>query len=181
MRTESQIAEMPDVVLKAREFAAHKHRKQVRKYSGEPYVVHLDSVADILRSYDIEAPEVLAAAYLHDTVEDTDATMPEIFETFGEEVAELVYWLTDAEQGKRKMRKLMSAWRLGRAPFRAKLVKLADIIDNTEDICRNDRHFAPVYLREVRKILEMMARAEGERLTGLAIFKDADRVAHIQL
>jgi len=107
--------------------------------------------------------------------------MPEIFETFGEEVAELVYWLTDAEQGKRKMRKLMSAWRLGRAPFRAKLVKLADIIDNTEDICRNDRHFAPVYLREVRKILEMMARAEGERLTGLAIFKDADRVAHIQL
>jgi hypothetical protein len=46
------------------------------------------------------------------------------------------------------MRKTMSAWRMGRALWEAKLIKLADLIDSTEDICRNDRHFAPVFLRE---------------------------------
>jgi len=151
-------------VGRARAFAIRAHGARIRKYSEQPYVVHLDSVVRILQSFGIEAPSVLAAAYLHDTVEDTEASIADIFTAFGEEIAELVYWLIDAEQGRRKIRKMMSAWRLGRAPFDAKLIKLADFIDNTEDICRHDRHFAPVYLREKVKILAMMARFEGQRL-----------------
>jgi hypothetical protein len=70
----------------------------------------------------------------------------------------------------------MSAWRLGRAPWDAKMIKLADLIDNTEEICRKDRHFAPVYLREKRKIMAKMVEAEGDRLTTLAMFREASRI-----
>ena len=171
-----QSTEVPDIVVRARAFAVTKHGRQLRKYSDEPYVAHLDSVVSILRSFGITAPAVLAAAYLHDTVEDTEATIQDIYDSFGEQIAELVYWLTDAEQGRRRMRKIMSAWRLGRAPWDAKMIKLADLIDNTEDICRKDRHFAPVYLREKRRIMAKMVEAEGDRLTTLAIFREASRI-----
>ena len=169
-----------DPMGRARAFAIRAHGAQMRKFSGQPYVVHLDAVVRILQSFGITAAPVLAAAYLHDTVEDTEASIEDILKAFVEEIAELVYWLTDAEQGKRKIRKLMSAWRLGRAPFDAKLIKLADFIDNTHDICRHDRHFAPVYLREKAKILAMMARSEGERLTSLPIFIEASRITHLE-
>jgi GTP diphosphokinase / guanosine-3',5'-bis(diphosphate) 3'-diphosphatase len=169
-----------DLIGRARAFAIRAHGAQIRKYSKQPYIVHLDAVVRILQSFGITAPPVLAAAYLHDAVEDTDVTIEEILKAFGEEVAELVYWLTDAEKGKRRIRKLMSAWRLGRAPFEAKLIKLADFIDNSQDICRHDRHFAPVYLREKAKILALMARSEGERLTGLPIFVDASRITCLE-
>jgi hypothetical protein len=69
----------------------------------------------------------------------TEATIQD----FGEEIAELVYWLTDAEQGGRRMRKMMSAWRLGSAPWEAKMIKLAELIDNTKEICRWDRDLRP--------------------------------------
>ena len=55
------------------------------------------------------------------------------------------------------------------------LLKLADLIDNTEDICRKDRHFAPAYLRQKRKIVATMVEAEGDRLTTPAIFREASR------
>ena len=80
-----------DLVERARAFAAHKHRDQVRKYSKLPYMVHLESVVRILQSFGIDDPPILAAAYLHDTVEDTDAAMEEVYQQFGEQVAELVY------------------------------------------------------------------------------------------
>jgi (p)ppGpp synthase/HD superfamily hydrolase len=174
-----QLEHHDDLPARAREFAARAHATQTRRFSGLPYVVHLDAVVAILRSHGIEAPHVLAAAYLHDTVEDTDTTMQHVLDSFGDEIAQLVYWLTDAEQGKRRIRKMMSAWRLGGAPFDAKLIKLADFIDNTEDICRNDRHFAPIYLGEKAMILAMMARTEGDRLTSLPIFAAADRIRTI--
>ena len=167
---------VPDIGGRARAFAVAMHGGQRRKYSDEPYVVHLDAVVGILRSFGITAPPVLAAAYLHDTVEDTEATIQDIYVSFGEEIAERVYWLTDAEQGGRRMRKMMSAWRLGRAPWDAKMIKLADLIDNTKEICRWDPEFAPVYLHEKREIVAKMVEAEGDRLTTLVIFKEASRV-----
>ena len=130
LSTETRPAE-GDPVGRARAFAMRAHGAQMRKYSEQPNVVHLDSVARILQSFGIESSPVLAAAYLHDTVEDTEASIADILTAFGEEIAALVYWLTDAEQGNRKIRKMMSAWRLGQAPFDAKLIKLADFVDNT--------------------------------------------------
>jgi hypothetical protein len=65
-------------------FAIRAHGAQIRQYYGQPFVVHLDSVVRILQSFGIEAPSVLAAAYLHDTAEDTEASIADIFKAFGE-------------------------------------------------------------------------------------------------
>ena len=81
-----------NIVAKASEFAAAKHEKQRRKYTDQPYFNHLAAVVRVLESNGVTDPTALAAAYLHDTVEDTDATMQEIVAGFGADVAELVYW-----------------------------------------------------------------------------------------
>src|ERR671919_219481 len=101
-RVSSTPTDVSDIVGKSRAFAVAMHGGQLRKYSDKPYVVHLDAVVSILRSFGITGPAVLAAAYLHDTVEDTKATIQDIYDSFGEQIAELVYWLTDAEQGRRR-------------------------------------------------------------------------------
>jgi GTP diphosphokinase / guanosine-3',5'-bis(diphosphate) 3'-diphosphatase len=162
---------MDELESKARAFAKRKHAGQVRRYENLPYIVHLDRVAEILRTQGYDDPTTMAAAYLHDAVEDTSATIDEIHQEFGPDVAELVYWLTDAEKGRRKIRKLMSAWRLARAPWKAKLIKLADFADNTPSIVEHDPGFASVYNAEKRTILQMMAASEGTRLTSLPLFR----------
>jgi hypothetical protein len=68
---------------------------------------------------------------------------------------------------------------LGARAWNAKIIKLADLIDNTEDICRKDRHFAPVYLREKRLILSKMLEAEGTKIAELPIFREAKRITHL--
>jgi (p)ppGpp synthase/HD superfamily hydrolase len=75
----------------ALEFAttAHASINQRRKYTGEPYIVHPIAVAELVRSVP-HTPEMIAAAYLHDVVEDTPVTIEEIREEFGPQVAELV-------------------------------------------------------------------------------------------
>jgi len=170
-----------DIVARARAFAAECHADQKRKYSSEPYTVHLDNVVELLRQHGEEEPATLAAAYLHDTVEDTDTTVQDLIRELGEPIAELVYWLSDMEKGNRGSRVLMSAWRLARAPMPAKLIKCADIIDNTTNIVQHDFHYAPKFLREKRVVLEHMANAEGERLTSLPLVQEAQRSATMPL
>jgi (p)ppGpp synthase/HD superfamily hydrolase len=162
-----------DIVEHARGYAAEKHSTQQRKYSDEPYIVHLQAVVGLLRDHGVDDEHVLAAAYPHDVVEDTPTSLEDIMGAFGHEVAQLVYWLTDAEKGNRKARMTLSAWRLGRAPWEAKLIKLADIIDNTRNIAENDPDFAPVFLREKREVLAEMVKVEGDRLTNHPLYERA--------
>lgn len=84
----------------ARNFALEKHGKQ--KYGEQPYSVHLDAVASIASEYG-ESAEVVA--YLHDVVEDTDATIEDIKNEFGTLVANCVKILTDEPGANRKERK----------------------------------------------------------------------------
>lgn len=170
------MSDTTDTYGAARDFAAHAHRNQLRKYDDALYITHLESVARILVRHGYDSPVMQAAALLHDTVEDTDVTIQQVCETFGAEVAELVYWLSDMEKGQRKFRKLQSAWRLSRAPLDAKLIKCADFIDNSATIMQHDRHFAPIYLGEKQMILSLMAAVEGETLTTLPIFTAASAV-----
>ena len=85
------------LILKAARFAAHKHRNQRRKDEEKtPYINHPISVAKIISEIGkIEAPEVLAAALLHDTLEDTKTTPEELIDNFGERVCNLVQEVTD--------------------------------------------------------------------------------------
>ena len=96
---------------------------------------------------------MLAAAWLHDTVEDTGTTLIDIQEHFGPDVATLVAMVTNPEQllGTNRMnRKRAHFLHTANASREAQTIKLADIIDNTREILRYDPHFARVYLIEKR-------------------------------
>ncbi|WP_019583824.1 HD domain-containing protein [Thioalkalivibrio sp. ALE16] len=149
-----------DLEARARQFAteAHEGVGQVRKYTGDPYIVHPGAVADLVRTVD-HTEAMLAAAWLHDTVEDTDVELPDIEREFGGEVASLVYWLTDVsrpEDGNRRQRKALDRAHLAQAPAAAQTVKLADLIDNSRSIFQHDPGFARVYLDEKRMLLDVL-------------------------
>ena len=151
---------MSDLVERASDYATRAHQRidQRRKYSKQPYHVHLEAVAKIVASV-TDDPEMIAAAWLHDTVEDTPATLEDIEEHFGQSVAELVEELTDISKpsdGNRAKRKAIDRSYLAQASARAKTVKLADLIDNCEDITKHDRRFARVYLPEMGALLEVL-------------------------
>ena len=144
----------------AMRFAALAHGRihHLRKYTGEPYIVHPAQVVRIVRTVEHDEA-MLCAAWLHDTREDCGVSHQEILVRFGEDVATLVDWLTDISKpsdGNRAHRKAMDREHLARAPARAQTVKLADIIDNTGSIVTHDPAFARVYLSEARDLLTVL-------------------------
>jgi len=150
-----------NIVEKALEFAtaAHAEVGQKRKYTGEDYIVHPIAVMELVKTVE-HTDAMLAAALLHDTVEDTNVTMDQIFSEFGEEVGTLVYWLTDIskpEDGNRKFRKAKDRDHIAQAPVAAKTIKLADLIDNTKSIGAFDPNFWVVYKREKKELLAVLA------------------------
>lgn len=155
---------MGDLEEKASRFAisAHARINQLRKYSGQPYDVHLRAVAGLVSSVSRDE-NLIAAAWLHDTVEDTPATFEDIEREFGPDVTELVKELTDVSKpgdGNRANRKAIDRQHLAGASPRAKTVKLADLIDNCEDICRNDPRFGRVFLEEMQFLLNVLSEGE---------------------
>jgi (p)ppGpp synthase/HD superfamily hydrolase len=148
---------------RARAFATWAHRDQKRKYTGDPYIVHPSAVADIVRSVP-HTEEMLAAAWLHDTVEDTEATLADVETVFGFTVASLVDQLTDVsrpEDGNRKARKSKDREHSAMSTPEAKTVKLADLIDNSRSILAHDPDFARVYLEEKRQLLTVLREGDG--------------------
>lgn len=168
---------MQALVARARDFAIARHQGQKRKYDEAPYSEHLDAVVGLLERHGHDDPVLLAAAFLHDTIEDTPTKVQDLLAAFDAQVAELVYWLSDMEVGNRRSRTLMSAWRLGRAPFDAKIIKCADIIDNTRNIGRHDPHFARIFAREKQLVLTAMAEFEGDRLRRVPLYQEAAATA----
>ncbi|MFU0503636.1 HD domain-containing protein [Pseudaminobacter sp. NGMCC 1.201702] len=153
-----------DLCDRALEFAtkAHESINQRRKYTGEPYIVHPIAVAEIVKTVP-HTPEMIAAAYLHDVVEDTAVTIEEIEAEFGKEVADLVGWLTDVskpQDGNRRARKAIDREHSAKAPAEAQTIKLADLIDNTKAIKPHDPGFWKVYRREKHELLEVLTRGD---------------------
>jgi (p)ppGpp synthase/HD superfamily hydrolase len=149
---------MDNIVDRALSFATIAHGEQKRKYSGEPYIIHPIEVMEIVCTVEHD-DAMLAAALLHDTVEDTEVTIEEIEESFGADVASLVSDLTDVskpEDGNRKFRKAMDRDHSAQSSARAQTVKLADLISNSADILENDPSFAKVYLHEKALLLEVL-------------------------
>lgn len=147
-----------DLVLRAFSFAFHAHEGQSRKYDGQPYIVHPVAVAKMVEEVG-GTKEMIAAALLHDVVEDTPATLEDIRDEFGSAVANLVYWLTDVSRpsdGNRKKRKAMDRAHIASAPAQAKTVKLADLIDNGVSILKHDKDFSRVFFREKDALLAVL-------------------------
>lgn len=127
-----------DIVQKAYEFGAAAHEGQLRK-TGEPYITHPVAVAQELADMRLDA-QAIAAAILHDVVEDTEASLPELTEEFGAEIAALVdgvskldqiQFRSRAEAQAESFRKMMLAMI---EDIRVILVKLADRLHNMKTL-----------------------------------------------
>jgi (p)ppGpp synthase/HD superfamily hydrolase len=107
---------------------------------------------------------MVAAAWLHDVVEDTGCTYNDIHMGFGTDIATLVGWLTDVsrpEDGNRAVRKARDREHTAAAPAEAQTIKLADLISNTRSIMAHDPKFAVTYLEEKRALLAVMTRGDA--------------------
>jgi len=160
---------MIDLVARAREFAIREHRRidHRRKYSKQPYDVHLKAVADLVAGVTDDA-ETIAAAWLHDVVEDTPITLDDVAREFGGAVARLVDELTDVSRpgdGNRAVRKAIDRAHLAAASPRAKTIKLADLTDNAADICRHDAAFGRVFLGEMEALLGVLGEGDPTLMT----------------
>jgi (p)ppGpp synthase/HD superfamily hydrolase len=133
---------MNKYIEKARVAAYFAHSGQ--QYGSAHYITHLDHAVDVLRRFGVledGAVVVYVAAYLHDTLEDTDATFHDLAVNFSPEVAFLVDAVTDQPGENRKERHLATYPRIRAAGVRAILVKMADRIANVETSVRgpNDK------------------------------------------
>jgi (p)ppGpp synthase/HD superfamily hydrolase len=156
------------VAYRALQFAEHAHRTRHpsglphrRKYTGEPYIVHPTEVAGLVCRWGGNA-FMQAAAFLHDTVEDTTVTQDEIDRVFGGMVAEWVDALTDKftkeahPEKNRAARKRLEAERIGGCPWQVQVIKAADLLSNTSTIVEFDPGFARRYLEEKDFLLSQM-------------------------
>ncbi|GAB4094291.1 HD domain-containing protein [Flaviaesturariibacter terrae] len=164
---------MDTLLEQVRDFADRAHGTQLRKYGADRYIVHPLRVMERLAG--VGAPRaILAAALLHDVLEDTPVIPEELLvflrSLFSPEEAghilELVVELTDVythaafPKWNRRRRKEAEAERMSSISAEAQTVKYADILDNTREIVADDPGFAPRYLRECRKLLALMGAGD---------------------
>jgi guanosine-3',5'-bis(diphosphate) 3'-pyrophosphohydrolase len=161
--------------LEACSFAARAHRSQLRKDGETPYVSHAFRVCLIVRdAFGIDDRDVLAAAVLHDTVEDTTTDFDDLEEAFGESVARWVAALSKDKRLPEIEREKAYAKQLVEATWQVKVCKLADIFDNLVDSVhtrpkQQARTFenASRYLEALRQNLPEPARRPWEIVSGL--------------
>ncbi|XP_044599021.1 guanosine-3',5'-bis(diphosphate) 3'-pyrophosphohydrolase MESH1 isoform X2 [Cotesia glomerata] len=138
MANELSKDELLSLIIKCTNFAAKKHKNQRRHdYEATPYINHPIGVANILteegKVYD---PNVIVAALLHDTVEDTDTSIEEIEREFGPKIKSIVAEVTDDKSLPSQERKRLQVVHTPYISHEAKLVKLADKIYNLRDLQR---------------------------------------------
>jgi len=143
--------------------AIKAHGSQRRKYTGEPYVIHPIGVSKIVETVK-HTSEMVAAALLHDVVEDTPVTLREIREQFGPLVAEYVHYTTNVSEkndGNRTFRKKMDADHFALGPAESQTIKIADLIHNSETIIKYDqKFFHSTYKHEKKYMLEVLSKAD---------------------
>jgi guanosine-3',5'-bis(diphosphate) 3'-pyrophosphohydrolase len=127
------------LLIDALAFAAEKHRTQRRKDpEASPYINHPIALARLLSIEGrIRDAKVLAAAVLHDTLEDTRTTYEELHERFGPMISGIVREVTDDKSLAAAERKRLQIEHAGELSRRARLVKLADKTANLRDLTHN--------------------------------------------
>jgi (p)ppGpp synthase/HD superfamily hydrolase len=156
----------PDLIARAQAFAtaAHASIDQRRKFSGEPYIGHPANVAAIVASVPDATPAMIAAAWLHDVVEDTPITLEQIRREFGAEVGRLVDEVTNVakpENGNRAARKAMNRLHSAAASSDGQTVKLSDVISNLSTIGQADPAFAALFVGEKKALLEVLTKGNA--------------------
>jgi (p)ppGpp synthase/HD superfamily hydrolase len=181
---------MEAILEKIRDFADEAHGDQMRKYSPERYIVHPVRVMEMLQNYNSNLP-VLAAALLHDVLEDTEVGRKEILDFLralmsngqAQKTLALVEELTDVYIKKdypllnREQRKRKELDRIIRTSPEAQTIKYADILDNTKEITTKDPDFAPRFLRECLEVLKNTNKG-NKNLRNIALEAVNDGLAH---
>jgi guanosine-3',5'-bis(diphosphate) 3'-pyrophosphohydrolase len=125
----------PGLAREAYEFAREAHEGQERKGDGSPYIDHPTELARLLHAEGEDDQELLAAAFLHDVVEDTDTTLEEIEEAFGSGVHDLVEAMTeDKDIEPYEARKEHHRDQVESGGDRAVLIYAADKVANLRDL-----------------------------------------------
>jgi guanosine-3',5'-bis(diphosphate) 3'-pyrophosphohydrolase len=136
---------MDELEKKAFDLAKVFHQNQ--KYGNEPYIKHLEDVVAVLKKFGITNSCLLAAAWLHDAVEDTPLTLERVEEEFGHDVASLVYAVT-TEPGKNRKERNAKTYPKIKAKDEAIFLKLADRIANIQASIENDIKKLKMYQNE---------------------------------
>ena len=158
----------------ALDYATIMHAGQTRK-DGTPYILHPKRVAENVKTYknSRRVELLMMCAYLHDTVEDTDATLTDIQKNFGSEVSSIVYEVTNDNEKKEKEGKErylshkmldMSSWAL--------VVKLCDRLDNVSDLAFAGEMFRMKYMNETLGIFSFIIDNREFTKTHLIIMKE---------
>jgi (p)ppGpp synthase/HD superfamily hydrolase len=155
---------MHDRVRAARSFALEAHADQ--RYGTEPYQVHLSAVVAVLRRFGVTDPDLLAAAWCHDTLEDTGATREALEGAVGARAAELVWRVTNEAGHSRKERNTATYPKLV-ADQDAVRVKLADRIANVEACWASRSNKLFTYHGEYPSFRAALRVAEDETLIEL--------------
>jgi guanosine-3',5'-bis(diphosphate) 3'-pyrophosphohydrolase len=135
-----------DLLLRAVEFSAERHRDQRRKgVDASPYINHPIEVAAMLANVaGVRDLAILVAAVLHDTIEDTRTSPEELEAAFGSEIRLLVQEVTDDKSLPKAERKRLQVEHAPQLSPSAKLIKLADKVSNVRDVTERRRQTGPL-------------------------------------
>lgn len=146
-------------------FARRNHAAcgHVRRYTKHPYIVHPGAVVSLVKTVP-HTKQMVAAAWLHDTVEDCPhVTLDLIRYNFGAGVSDLVEMLTDVstlKDGNRTVRKRIDREHTALASPPAQTIKAADLIDNSISIIKYDPNFAKIFMNEMVATVEVLTEAD---------------------
>jgi (p)ppGpp synthase/HD superfamily hydrolase len=145
-------------LLKAISFAAQRHQGQMRKDKKTPYVAHPMRVSTILaQEFKVSDPEILTAALLHDTIEDTTTDWDDVAKEFGPKVAGWVATLSKDKRVEEHEREKVYFEGLAKASVEVKLCKLGDTLDNLIDVAGLERTSQEKALGKAKLVLEIFS------------------------
>ena len=150
-----EIFESTDLIKRAMQVATHAHRNQ--KYGEHPYAIHLADVVARVKTI-TQDPEIIAAAWLHDTIEDTQVTHGDIDRDFGPNVAAIVWAVTGHGQN-RKEKMANAIAKIARTPG-AELVKSADRLSNVKASLANNPKKLQMYRDEHKDLSPVLGNNE---------------------
>jgi (p)ppGpp synthase/HD superfamily hydrolase len=162
-------------------FATQKHNGQFRR-GGAEYITHPTAVADTIdrvKSSSHRIDDLKSAAYLHDTLEDTDTTYEELLKQFGPVVMSLVHELTSDKAELERLGKTeylkrkfsgMSSWAL--------VIKLADRLSNIGDLDEADKKWAIKYARQTKDIIEYLKQNRKLSATHQKLVREIEEIVN---
>jgi len=152
-----------ELVGKAKEFATSCHKNQNRKFDGKPYITHPAAVASLVDQYG-GTPEMIAAAWLHDVVEDCGVSVRDLIAEFGTDVFGLVWELTNPKDLNKSKKAEYLLDKMNTMSSDALTIKLCDRLNNVSDFQTAPQGFVKKYAPETKFILDGLASG-GRPLT----------------